>query len=242
MQIGNKTFKPNLIPTIVYLLVLPVLLRLGFWQLDRAEEKRQFIEVFQQQNKLAPLWIKNVIKLETVLNYREAKISGQYNTEKQIFVDNKIYQGKTGVHVVTPFKLEGSEYSILVNRGWVPMVIDRSSLPNVETPIISLKLSGKLKIIGEQPFMVGDQFQSNEGWPALVQWVNFADIEKTSDLKLLPYIFLLDEKDQSGYIRNWKPIFMQPEKSTSYAVQWFSLALVLTIIYIVVNLKKTKEN
>lgn len=242
MQIGNKIFKPNLIPTIVYLLVLPILLRLGFWQLDRAEEKRQFIEVFQQQNDLAPLWIKNIIKLDTVLNYREAKVSGQYNLDKQIFIDNKIYQGKTGVHVVTPFKLEDSEYSILVNRGWVPMVIDRSSLPKVETPIISLKLNGKLKIIGEQPFMVGEQFQSNEGWPALVQWVNFEDIEKRSGLKLLPYMFLLDEKDKSGYIRNWEPVFLQPEKSTSYAVQWFALALALSIIYIVVNLKSVKEN
>lgn len=242
MQIGNKIFKPNLIPTIVYLLVLPVLLRLGFWQLDRAEEKRQFIEVFQQQNELAPLRIKSFIKLDTVLNYREAKVSGQYNSEKQIFIDNKIYQGKTGVHVVTPFKLDGSEYSILVNRGWVPMVIDRSSLPKVETPVSSLKLNGKIKIIGEQPFIVGERFQSNEGWPALVQWVNFEDIEKKSGLKLLPYMFLLDEKEQNGYLRNWKPTFMQPEKSTSYAVQWFSLALALSIIYIVVNLKKIKES
>jgi len=55
MQIGNKTFKPGIIPTIVFLLVLPVLLRLGFWQLDRAEEKRELIALFEQQNKRGPL-------------------------------------------------------------------------------------------------------------------------------------------------------------------------------------------
>jgi len=43
-------------------------------------------------------------------------VAGKYISEKQIFIDNKIYQGKTGVHVMTPFKLQSSEYSILVKR------------------------------------------------------------------------------------------------------------------------------
>jgi len=121
------------------------------------------------------------------------------------------------------------------------MVIDRSALPKITTPKNLLKLSGKIKILNKKPFMVGDQFQSNKGWPALMQWINIAEIKKKSGLKLLPYIFLLDEKEQSGYVRNWKPVVMQPEKSTSYAVQWFALALALSIIYIVVNLKNSKS-
>lgn len=241
MQIGNKTFKPGLIPTIVTLLILPVLLRLGFWQLDRAEEKRNLIVLFKQQNELGPLLVKDTITLDERLNYRTAKVEGNYNLAKQIFIDNKVYQGKTGVHVMTPFKLNNSEYSILVNRGWVPMAIDRSVLPEIKTTTHFLTLSGKIKTLGKKPFMVGDQFQSNQGWPALIQWISIGDIENKSGLKLLPYIFLLDEKEQSGYVRNWKPVVMQPEKSTSYAVQWFVLALALIIIYVVVNLKNSKS-
>ena len=241
MQIGNKTFKPGIIPTIVFLLILPILLRLGFWQLDRAEEKRGLISLFKQQNELGPLFIKSNIKLDEKLNYRKAKVEGKYNLSKQIFIDNKIYQGKTGVYVMTPFKLKNSEYSILVNRGWVPMAIDRLTLPNITTTNKELTLFGKIKMQSKKPFTVGERFQSNQGWPALMQWINLPEIEKTSGLKLLPYVLLLDEKEQSGYVRNWKPVVMQPEKSTSYAVQWFALALALTIIYIVVNLKNERE-
>ncbi len=241
MLIGNKTFKPGLIPTIVTLLILPVLLRLGFWQLDRAEEKRDLIELFKQQNELGPLFIKDTLKYDEKLNYRTAQVAGNYNSKKQIFIDNKIHQGKTGVYVMTPFKLKNSEYSILVNRGWQPMVIDRSSLPEIKTPTQTLALKGKIKINTKKPFTVGEQFQSNKGWPALMQWISISEIEKISGLKLLPYIFLLDEKEKSGYVRNWKPVVMQPEKSTSYAVQWFTLALALVIIYIVVNLKESKR-
>jgi surfeit locus 1 family protein len=114
-------------------------------------------------------------------------------------------------------------------------------LPEIKTPKETLTINGKLKISSKPPFTVGKQFQSNQGWPALMQWINIAEIEKKSGLKLLPYIFLLDEKEESGYVRNWKPVVMQPEKSTSYAVQWFALALALTIIYIVVNLKNSKS-
>lgn len=241
MRIGNKIFKPALIPTIVFLLILPVLLKLGFWQLDRAEEKRELIILFQAQNNSEPLNINDNLKLDDKLNYRTASIEGKYITSRQIFIDNKIYQGKTGVHVMTPLKLKNSDYSILVNRGWVPMTADRSSLPEIETTEKNIKLSGRIKVFTEKPFTVGDKFQSNESWPALMQWINKSEIESKSGLKLLPYIFLLDKKEQSGYVRDWKPVVMQPEKSTSYAMQWFALALALVVIYIVVNLKSTKE-
>ena len=240
MQIGSKIFKPGLIPTIVTLLILPVLLNLGFWQLDRAEEKRELIALFKQQNDSGPLFINDSIKYDEILNYRSAQVEGNYDSSKQVFIDNKIHLGKAGVYVLTPFRLKNSEYSILVNRGWVPMGNDRSILPEIATAPNILKLSGKIKILHEKPFTIGDQFQSNDTWPALMQWINIAEIEKKSGLKLLPYIFLLDEKEKSGYVRNWKPVVMQPEKSVSYAVQWFALALALVIIYIVVNLKSTK--
>ena len=242
MKIGNKYFTPAVIPTIVFLLVFPVLLSLGFWQLDRADQKEDLIAQFKQQNERGPMRIEKNIKLDEKLNYRKATVEGKYNLNKQIFIDNKIHLGKTGVYVMTPFKLKNSEYSILVNRGWVPMAIDRLTLPKITTPSDALTLLGKLKIINKKTFTLGDQFQSNQGWPALMQWVNISEVEKLSSLKLLPYVFLLDQKDKSGFVRNWKPVVMLPEKSISYAVQWFSLALALAIIYIVVNLKSEKEN
>lgn len=241
MRIGNKKFKPGLIPTIVFLLVLPILLRLGFWQLDRAEEKRELIALFKKQDAAGPLEINGNLKLESNQNYRKARATGRYNSNKQIFIDNKIHQGNLGVYVVTPFRIKDSDYSILVNRGWTEIDRGRTRLPVIETDESESELKGKIKIISGKPFTIGDQFQSNDGWPALVQWLSIEDIEKKSGLKLLPYIFLLDENNPGGYIRNWKPVVSQPEKSTSYAVQWFSLAIALIIIYIVVNLKEVKS-
>ena len=41
MRIASWEFNPSLWPTLATILVLPLFLSLGFWQLDRAEEKRR---------------------------------------------------------------------------------------------------------------------------------------------------------------------------------------------------------
>ena len=40
---GMNSFRPGLAPTVLVLLMLPLLIGLGVWQLQRAEEKRQLL-------------------------------------------------------------------------------------------------------------------------------------------------------------------------------------------------------
>ena len=61
------------------------------------------------------------------------------------------------------------------------------------------------------------------------------------NVKLWPYILLQEPEQNSKLIRDWKIVVSPPEKNISYAVQWFSLALALIIIFIVVNAKKIKR-
>lgn len=241
LRIGNRIFAPRLIPSVVTLLLLPVLLRLGVWQLDRAEQKQQLIDLYQQQAHAAPLRIQGLLQEKPELNYRDVQVVGSYLAEKQIFLDNQIHDQQVGYHVVTPFRIKDTNLAILVDRGWVAMGKDRQQLPDIRTQTAEVTLAGKLKLLDSKPFMLGDQYQSNQGWPALVQWLNIEDIAKKSGLTLQPVILLLDAKQADGFVRDWKPVVMQPEKNISYAVQWFTMAAVLVIIYLVVNLKKIES-
>jgi surfeit locus 1 family protein len=54
-----------------------------------------------------------------------------------------------------------------------------------------------------------------------------------------PMQLLLDANNTDGFLRDWRPTVMGPERHLGYAVQWFGLAVTLMIIYIVVNMKKT---
>lgn len=238
---AGKAFRPRLIPTVITLLLLPLLLRLGFWQLERAEEKQVLLEQIETANSNVPLDLKAKLEVNDALNYRTVKLTGVYDKQHLVFHENQVHNQVPGYHVLVPMKISNSEFYVLVNLGWVAMTGSREKLPEVEIPGEMQAINGKLKLISDKTFTLGNTSQSNQGWPALVQWLNIDDIRQKSQLNLHPFIVLLDEKQSHGFVRKWVPVVMLPEKSISYAVQWFSLATALLLIYIVVNMRKIEK-
>jgi surfeit locus 1 family protein len=240
MHIGSYDFKPGLWPTLVTLIILPMLLRLGVWQLDRAEEKRQLYRQQQEQIEKGILTIDKRLNVDEIIQYQPVQVTGRFLTDKIIFLDNKPYNGVHGYHVITPFKIEGREEYILINRGWVAMRVHREQLPSVETSNEKQIVTGMLKMPSSS-FKLGESINENIQWPWRIQWLEIDSIEKQLKLKLLPFIVLQDKKANSKLVQDWKITVSPPEKNISYAVQWFGLATALIIIFIVVNSRRIKS-
>ena len=51
-------------------------------------------------------------------------------------------------------------------------------------------------------------------------------------------LVLLDPSEPDGYLRQWQPPGFPPVRHIAYAVQWFSLAAALTVIYFVTNFRR----
>lgn len=241
MRIGKYQFRPRLIPSIAVLILLPVLVRLGFWQLARANEKRTIIAEQKAKMALPPRLIDHLMANTEGLQFHHLRVRGHFDTKYQIFIDNKIHQDKVGYDVVTPLRIANSQQYVLVNRGWVPMIKSRV-LPKVQTPQHEVSVEGIAKYHTRDVASFGVGNRSNTGWPALVRWVDIKTIAKQTKLDLLPFMLLLDQKSQYGYVREWKFINMPPAKHIAYAVQWFAMALALVVIYLVVNLKRSVNN
>jgi surfeit locus 1 family protein len=238
MRIGKYQFKPRLIPTILVLILLPVLLRLGFWQIARANEKRMIIAEHNAKMALPPRIIDGPLANAEGLQFHRLQIQGSFLDKYQIYIDNKIHQDKVGYDVVTPLRIGDSQQYVLVNRGWIPMGATRSQLPEINTPQQPISVIGIAKYNTKDVASFGDGNRSNTGWPAVVRWVDIQAIAKETKLNLLPFMLLLDPNSQYGFVREWKFINMPPEKHMSYAVQWFAMAIALVVIYLVVNLKR----
>jgi len=242
MRIGKYQFKPRLIPTIAVLVLLPLLLRLGMWQLERAQEKRQIIAAQQAKLALPPLDISKPSQGESNLQYHHLKVTGTFATKYQVFIDNKVQQEKAGYEVVTPMRIANTQQYVLVDRGWVPMGATRAELPVIKSPTTEITIVGIAKYNTKDVVSFGDANRSNTGWPAVVRWVDIPALAKETKLDFKPYMLLLDSESDYGYVRDWKFINMPPEKHISYAVQWFAMAIALMVIYLVVNLKRTGRN
>jgi surfeit locus 1 family protein len=51
-------------------------------------------------------------------------------------------------------------------------------------------------------------------------------------------VLLLDDDQPQGSLRGWKPLGRGPEQNWSYAIQWWSFAVVLLILYVALNLER----
>jgi surfeit locus 1 family protein len=85
--------------------------------------------------------------------------------------------------------------------------------------------------------------EPNTSWPKVVQQLQLDSLGQLLGVRLEPLILLLDKQDEFGFIRDWKPVYgATPDKHKAYAVQWFTLAVVLLMIYVGVNSKRIRND
>jgi surfeit locus 1 family protein len=226
--------KFEIVPTIAYLCLMPLLIGLGTWQLERSEEKRAFLELQQQQAESEVLHLSPITEgnLEA-LRYKKVEVTGRYDNAHQFLIDNQISNGKSGYFVLTPFILKGAAKAVLVNRGWVPLNRDRSILPAVEIKNLQTTITGRVNSFPSVGIKLAGADVPTDTWPSVVQVADSNILAKTLGYPLFQFQIELDKDLPDGFKREWRTTtVMLPEQHTAYAIQWFALALTLTIIFI----------
>ena len=227
-------FRPSPSLTLLLLLLALIFGRLGFWQYGRMEQKQVLFDEFSNAPELS---VNSA--LEADQPFARVRATGRYDPERHVLLDNKIYLGRAGVHVLTPFILEDGSV-LLANRGWLPMPADRRSLPEIPTDGRNRSLSGHLRKPVTDGVRIGepDSFAGGQ-WPRLVTYLDLDEVEKALGTKISPKMLLLDAADPSGFEdREWKAAEMTAAVHGAYAVQWFGLALAAIVIWLVLGVKR----
>lgn len=233
-------FKANLFLTILAVLVLGLLLNLANWQLDRAQQKQDILDLQAARIKLPAVELETVQLEGKNLRYLPVRVNGRLDTEKQILIDNQVQAGRVGYFVLTPIKLNASK-AILLNRGWVALGSDRRILPEVTLNVSTVSIVGKLDHFPSVGIKLEGADELTKGWPSVTQVVDVRKVSERLGYDVLPYQVLLDKSEPNGYDRDWEPMRMGPEKHHGYAFQWFALAIAWVILYFVVTVKIGKK-
>ncbi len=234
MRIVNYDFRPQLLPTIATLCMMAITSSAGFWQLGRAQEKAQLQLQFEQQQAQPPISLFNYNDSFTDLRYRNLTVDGEFIPEKQVYIDNREHDGKSGYHVITPLKLAGSTKIVLVNRGWIERGNQYPQVPQAVVPGGWVRISG----MGSEPsrrfLELSDQAISGNVW----QNLTFERAKSALGLSVLPIIVL----QQQPVAPNLSTVTEKPDfkidMHRGYAFQWFALTATLMVIYVVVNSKR----
>lgn len=230
--------RPVWLPIVVYLVLMPTMLWLGFWQLDKSQRQTERIDSFAAA-EAAPADAQAVAE-GALEPYQRIAASGRFRTERQVLVDNIVRGGRNGFFVITPFELNDGS-TLLVNRGWIPQTPTRQPIGDLVVDGEQRTVLGRVGALPVGGIKLGDDDPAGDTWPRILQFPTIAAVAKQLEQPLAGWVLLLDAATPDGFVRDWRPGGLPPERHLGYAVQWFAMALALTILAIVVAVKRPGE-
>tara|TARA_A100001388_G_scaffold188843_1_gene142036 strand:- start:785 stop:1480 length:696 start_codon:yes stop_codon:yes gene_type:complete len=200
-------------------------LSLGVWQINRGYEKRELENTFSFQQSYPVEEI--TYNLDSKINlYRNISIRGRF-LQNLFYLDNKIYDGKPGVVVLSPFELEDGS-AIIVSRGWVEMQ-DRQNFMKIETPNEIMSIVGTLRPPSSGLTLSNDTTLKLDDNFFLIQSLAIKEMEEIVGINFMPFVLELSDLSPAAFMSIWKPINLSSYRHFGYAAQWFGLSLVIVL-------------
>jgi surfeit locus 1 family protein len=243
VRLRNIGFEFNIGFAVLVFAVCAVMLRAGFWQLERAAEKIRAGQQIEAAGMQAVLHIFGDLPSPESLRYRRIRITGSYLSERQFLLDNRIMTDASGAahvgyHVITPLVTDAG--TLLVDRGWVPVGTDRGRLPEVTVDTAGRNVTGIVNIPG-QGLRLGS-IDSDEGWPRVIQFLDYELLAQRLDTRLYPAVIVLAHGQDDAFEYNWKPERDGPQQHYSYAAQWFLMCGAMVLLYIWFSAKRLNDD
>lgn len=219
-----------ILPTLAVVAGMIFLARLGFWQLDRLDQRRAKNAALAAALESEPVDLNTAVLPTDLLPLkdRDAMAQGEFDFTHQGIVKLQNFQGRPGVHLVAPLVLDGGETAVLVNRGWVP---EADSYAAYDEP-------GQQTIDG---YIALTQTLNREGVSSTLTdelaWyrVDIEAIQTQMPYELLP-IFIQQAPDAANDqppLRAAREVDLTEGPHLGYAVQWFLFSAILGVMYIV---------
>jgi cytochrome oxidase assembly protein ShyY1 len=230
----SMRFRPGWSLSMLVLALVPLGVALGAWQLHRGEQKRVLEEGYLASLGGLPISEAELRSLGTAVALRRVRLIGTYDAARQFYVDNRTHRGASGYWVVTPFTTS-QQTAYLVNRGWIG-ANGRESLPAAPVP------TGvqRIEVVAWPPTGLGLLARADEwaeDWPKRVQQL---DVERMA--QHVPLALVMELRLEAGSPGVLEPVAatvdLSPARHLGYAVQWFALALALSLTWIVVGVRR----
>lgn len=222
--------------TLLTLVLLPLLVSLGFWQLHRADEKQALAEAFAARQAAPPAPLQSLWQAPGAeLGFRLVTVTGRFDPAHYLLLDNRVRDGRFGYEVVAVLDIAGSDRSVLVNRGWVPGDPGRRTLPEIEQPTGEVTLRASIYVPPGDPYLLGEQALDGS-WPLVLQALEMGKLEGALQQRLgrdfFAWSLRLADDDPSALTAGWAAVNVKPARHTGYAVQWFTMAAVLLLVFL----------
>lgn len=235
-------FKPTLWPTLTTLPMLAVLVGLGQWQLDRLDWKAARIDERTARAADSPITLPDAGQIPAdALLYRPVRVSGQYIHDREMYLLNRVRDGKPGVHVITPLIRADNGAVLLVDRGWAPFGWPETAARNEPSEPVVVTVTGIVRPASPPGWLVPDNRPSENQW----YFVDLAAMARSAGVQPFTnyYVFATAESPAGAPVypvaNQWRVDL--PNDHLSYAITWFALAGVLFLVYFAYHIRRGGE-
>lgn len=232
----NRFFRPLFWPTLLTALMLPLLIGLGLWQLERLEWKEDLLARITERLTAAPVdlpapesWRSLDLEAE---EYRRVRLTGRFRDGQELHYFTQGADGTPGYAVISPLVLEAGQGAVvLVDRGFVPAGLkDPSTRPDSAVEGM-VSFTGVMRTPQPRGAFAGADDPAKNIWmvrdPAVMG--RALGVEKVA-----PFIV---EAEADAFPGRWPQAGQtrveMPNNHLDYALTWLGLAVVLLAIYLI---------
>lgn len=232
--------------TLIALVLIPAMIKLGFWQFHRHEHRVAQNELIEANLRAQPVPMTEVTspghRVPRADFWRAVTATGTYDTAHEVVVRMRTDKDdKVGFHVLTPLVL-GDGRAVLVNRGWVRGGDDPRAYPPVPAaPSGEVTVTGRLKA---DETTGGSGIKDRKGLPdRQVMLINSAQQAEYLGRPVLGgYLELTSPAPADG---SPQPV-AEPDHDSigahmAYAVQWWLFAASVPVGWVVLVRREKRE-
>lgn len=190
----------------------------------------------------APVTLSKARRIPVGVIYPHVRMRGRYDLQHDYVLDDQIRDGRQGVIVFSPFKPDDGALALLINRGFITKD-EHAQVPIIpDLPAAEVDLSGLYAPTpGTTLRLGGNALPGQAHWPKLSIHIDTAEIGEDLGYQIDSRVILLDADTSSGFLREWTPQIIPPERHLGYAVQWFGFVVATIVIFIVLHWRRENK-
>jgi surfeit locus 1 family protein len=230
----------RLLPFLATVILCVVGLLLGNWQTHRAEQKEALALSLQRKMQTAVLDLNVEINAKSLVAFQRVRLSGHFVKGWPLYLDNRPLSGVAGFYVVMPFQLHGTDKTILVARGWLPRnPQNRTQMPTLITPEGDIQIEGILRESLDRSMQIGETELLKPY--AIIQNLSISNLREQTKFQMLDMVVEQSSEFADGLVRDWPKPSAGSDKNRAYAFQWYGLALMAAIFFVVTGIRRGKN-
>ena len=101
-----------------------------------------------------------------------------------------------------------------------------------------MEVLGSVYFPSDKNWSLGNIFDKKQADLAVIELIDARIVGQFLHKSVYPFIIRMRPESAHGFIREWPVVAMSPSRHLAYAVQWFAMALVVVLLFIVLNIKK----